>query len=224
MAPEVIRGRDYGVKVDVWSTGILALECAQGAPPHLSETPLRAMFLIATAGSPGLDRPADWSADFRSFLAAATAVDPAARPTAAALLRHPFLARAAGRPHMARIFAFVAAHRARRAAREAAAAAAATAGERGLRGRADSAGRHVQGPRHPWNADHGVLFAFCYSAALDEMECEDGESVGGLPLHTRGAERGCAPTIPPRSDFHAAEYANDLDADRAGLGGGTFGS
>lgn len=151
MAPEVIRGRDYGVKVDVWSTGILALECAQGSPPHLAETPLRAMFLIATAGSPGLDRPGDWSADFRAFLASATAVDPDARPTAAALLRHPFLRRAAGRPHMARIFAFVAAHRARRAARDAAAAAAAvatTAAGAGRGGGGGGGGRPALAPVH----------------------------------------------------------------------------
>lgn len=55
MAPEVIRhGQQYDSKCDVWSTGILAIECADAKPPWIKETGIRAMFLIATSGPPKL--------------------------------------------------------------------------------------------------------------------------------------------------------------------------
>lgn len=108
MAPEVCRGMDYDSKVDVWSTGVLAIECAEGAPPLLHETQMKAMFLIATEGPPKLKRPAEWTADFHDFIRQCTTVDPVERATAAEMLRHPFLARAASADHMARIFSVVA--------------------------------------------------------------------------------------------------------------------
>lgn len=108
MAPEVCRGMDYDAKVDVWSTGVLAIECAEGAPPLLHETQMKAMFLIATEGPPRLRRPEEWTADFHDFIEKCTMVDQSRRPSASEMLKHRFLKRAADPEHMGRIFSVVA--------------------------------------------------------------------------------------------------------------------
>jgi len=41
MAPEVIRGFNYGTRVDVWSLGVVMREMLEGEPPFLQEPPLR---------------------------------------------------------------------------------------------------------------------------------------------------------------------------------------
>lgn len=108
MAPEVCRGNNYDAKVDVWSTGVLAIECAEGAPPLLHETQMKAMFIIATEGPPKLKRPAEWTEDFHDFISKCTKLDPSERSSATEMLKHPFLLRAADRNHMAKIFSVVA--------------------------------------------------------------------------------------------------------------------
>eukprot|EP01094_Clydonella_sp_ATCC50884_P002732 TRINITY_DN12082_c0_g1_i1.p1 TRINITY_DN12082_c0_g1~~TRINITY_DN12082_c0_g1_i1.p1 ORF type:complete len:626 (+),score=159.96 TRINITY_DN12082_c0_g1_i1:147-1880(+) len=100
MAPELIRGQDYGVKVDVWSLGIAAIEMAEGEPPYLDFPPLRALFLIATHGSPSLKDAEKWSDTFKSFLNACLEVDAAKRPTATELLEHKFIKMAAPLRHL----------------------------------------------------------------------------------------------------------------------------
>ena len=93
MAPEVIRGQEYDNKVDIWSTGIMAVEMAEGEPPLLDLPPLRALFLIATQGPPRLKEHENWSADFRHFLERCLVKDPAQRANADELLAHRFLAK-----------------------------------------------------------------------------------------------------------------------------------
>eukprot|EP01088_Endostelium_zonatum_P001693 TRINITY_DN1204_c0_g1_i1.p1 TRINITY_DN1204_c0_g1~~TRINITY_DN1204_c0_g1_i1.p1 ORF type:complete len:532 (-),score=107.32 TRINITY_DN1204_c0_g1_i1:102-1697(-) len=94
MAPELIRGLDYGCPVDVWSLGIAAIEMAEGEPPYLEFPPLRALFLIATHGSPSLKEPERWSDTFKDFMASCLEVDPMERWTVEKLMEHPFLAMA----------------------------------------------------------------------------------------------------------------------------------
>ena len=94
MAPELIRGLDYGAKVDVWSLGITAMELAEGEPPHLHEAPLRALLLITTQPAPTLADGARWSAKFKHFLKCCLHTDPALRASSESLLLHPFIATA----------------------------------------------------------------------------------------------------------------------------------
>jgi len=94
MAPELIRGHDYGTKVDIWSLGIMLMEMAEGEPPYMEFPPLRALFLITTKGIPPLKEPHKWSAEFNDFFSKCLDKDVERRPEAAALLKHPFINRA----------------------------------------------------------------------------------------------------------------------------------
>jgi serine/threonine protein kinase len=55
MAPELILKKEYNEKVDVWSTGIIAIELALGEPPHLRIPPVKAMYTISSKPPPRLD-------------------------------------------------------------------------------------------------------------------------------------------------------------------------
>jgi len=94
MAPELIRGHEYGVKVDIWSLGIVIIELAEGEPPYMEYPPLKALFHITTKGIPPLKNKNKWSSQLHDFMAKCLCVDVASRPDAVEMLKHPFLLKA----------------------------------------------------------------------------------------------------------------------------------
>ncbi|KAL8926685.1 MAG: hypothetical protein Q9208_002759 [Pyrenodesmia sp. 3 TL-2023] len=91
MAPEVVKQREYGPKVDMWSLGIMAIEMIESEPPYLNEEPLKALFLITTNGTPTLKNPDRLSRELKVFLSQCLTVTVENRATADEILKCDFL-------------------------------------------------------------------------------------------------------------------------------------
>ncbi|XP_014029306.1 mitogen-activated protein kinase kinase kinase kinase 4 isoform X5 [Salmo salar] len=95
MAPEVIACDEnpdatYDYRSDLWSTGITAIEMAEGAPPLCDMHPMRALFLIPRNPPPRL-KSKKWSKKFCSFIEGSLVKNYTQRPPTEQLLKHPFI-------------------------------------------------------------------------------------------------------------------------------------
>lgn len=99
MAPEVILSHTgYGLKADIWSFGITALELAHGRPPLSHLPPSKSLMMKITKRfrfSDHYDKTKDsknkkFSRSFKDMVGLCLDHDPLKRPTAEKLLKHPF--------------------------------------------------------------------------------------------------------------------------------------
>ncbi|XP_077247920.1 mitogen-activated protein kinase kinase SIPKK-like [Tasmannia lanceolata] len=99
MSPERISGKTYGYKSDIWSLGILLLECATGcfpySPPNKKDGWINFYELLETiVEQPPPSAPSDqFSPEFGSFISACAQKDPNDRKSAQELLKYPFVSK-----------------------------------------------------------------------------------------------------------------------------------
>jgi len=90
MSPELIAGQPYTYASDVWALGCIAYELASGGVRAFESDSLpQLMCKVMTGDYPPV--PSHFSRQFERIVAAMLDPDPHERPTAAALLRHPFV-------------------------------------------------------------------------------------------------------------------------------------
>ncbi|KAL9288587.1 putative mitogen-activated protein kinase kinase 2 STE-STE7 family [Arabidopsis thaliana] len=97
MSPERIVGNKYGNKSDIWSLGLVVLECATGkfpyAPPNQEETWTSVFELMeAIVDQPPPALPSgNFSPELSSFISTCLQKEPNSRSSAKELMEHPFL-------------------------------------------------------------------------------------------------------------------------------------
>jgi serine/threonine protein kinase len=87
----VILGEKYGKDVDIWSLGIMLMECCDLQPPYILEAPAKALLMIPTKPVPPLRTADKWSKELKHFMSLCLQKDANLRPQAIELLQHPFL-------------------------------------------------------------------------------------------------------------------------------------
>ncbi|KAJ3499937.1 hypothetical protein NLJ89_g10008 [Agrocybe chaxingu] len=90
MAPEVVKQTAHTRKADIWSVGCLVVEMLTGEHPWAQLTQMQAIFKIGSSARPTI--PSDISTEAQDFLRKTFEIDHEARPTAAELLQHSWIA------------------------------------------------------------------------------------------------------------------------------------
>ncbi|KDQ50804.1 hypothetical protein JAAARDRAFT_164418 [Jaapia argillacea MUCL 33604] len=97
MAPERIHGDAYGIRADVWSTGMSLLELAQNRFPLPTEDllPIDLIVIITKGEPPQLQDEPDiqWTDMMKDFIRVTLTVSASARPTPEEMLQHPWMVR-----------------------------------------------------------------------------------------------------------------------------------
>lgn len=105
MAPETVRSSYYDYGADVWSIGILSVECAEWVPPLFGMDSAKAMDVIRSGTTiQGFKRPDMWSVEFADFVRGCLTRDRDVRYTVQDLLHHPFLEKACTKTQIANVF------------------------------------------------------------------------------------------------------------------------
>lgn len=91
MPPEILSQQSYGLKIDVWSLGIVAYELAHGEPPHYRDGQQRIIGKILEHEPPRLENPSNWSPEFNDFMNRCLVKEVDLRANSKELLNHPFI-------------------------------------------------------------------------------------------------------------------------------------
>lgn len=89
MSPERVEGGKYVYSADIWSLGIVLVECLAGAFPY--DTEVLVAFLSSILEDPSPRPPPGSSPELEDFLQVALQKDPRQRASAKDLLRHPWI-------------------------------------------------------------------------------------------------------------------------------------
>ncbi|CAL9102047.1 unnamed protein product [Musa textilis] len=91
MSPERITGEKHGHKSDIWSLGLIMLECATGQFPYPPRGSFYELLEEVVEQPPPSAPPDQFSAEYSSFISECLQKDPKDRKSAQVLLQHPFL-------------------------------------------------------------------------------------------------------------------------------------
>ena len=98
MAPERLNGEAYSASADLWSLGMILLECAEGAHPWRDAASYYDLVVEIShcRSPPKLSEDGRHSEQLRALAAACLAPSPAERPSSRELCSHPFLLESLG--------------------------------------------------------------------------------------------------------------------------------
>lgn len=91
MAPEIIEGKGYDKKVDIWGLGVVAYELAERELPISGRNKMEILAMISNSPAPRLKNQDIWTQDFRDFIEKCFEKQSKERSSAQELLRHKFL-------------------------------------------------------------------------------------------------------------------------------------
>lgn len=88
MAPEIVKGKPYDNKIDIWALGIVIITLAEGESPYGNNTPMSVLYKITNAPPPSLKQYSKWSKQFHKLLRECLVKEPEIRKTPRELLMH----------------------------------------------------------------------------------------------------------------------------------------